>query len=75
MLTIRESLKREAKLELINNARVKFMEEYFMLNQQIKNYTNEKDEEHKAIVKKIEWLEHNMDCLSTLKSLAENDII
>lgn len=75
MLINKENLKKEAKLELINNARAKFMEEYFISNQQIKNYTNEKDEEYKAIVKKIEWLEHNMDCLSTLKSLAENDMI
>ena len=75
MLVNKEKLKKEAKIELINNAKAKFMEEYFLLNQQIKDCKNEKGEEYKAILKRIEKLEHNMNCLSTLKLLADNDTI
>ena len=69
------NIRKQIKEELIVNAKMKFMEEYFEMSQSIKNFTNKKGEEYEAVTKRIEELENNMKCLETLKVLINNEMI
>lgn len=67
--------KQPAKMELITNAKAKFMEEYFLMSQELKKMTSKKGEEYDAIVKKIEQIEHHMECLETLNAMVQEQLI
>lgn len=67
--------KQQTKEELVNNAKAKFMEEYFLMSQNLKKSVNKKGEEYEAITKRIEELEHHMECLEALKIMIQEQII
>lgn len=67
--------KQQTKEELVSNAKAKFMEEYFIMSQELKKMPNKKGEEYDAIVKRIEELEHHMECLEALQVMIQEQII
>ena len=71
---IKDKAKYQAKEELINNAKSKFMEEYFVMSQSLKEIPS-KGEEYAAVKLRIEELEHHMKCLDVLKELLKNQVI
>ena len=72
---IKDKTKYQAKEELINNAKSKFMEEYFVMSQNLKEIPNKKGEEYEAINTRLEELEYYMKCLNTLKELLKKQVI